>query len=142
MLPKSVDGIPLTVFSLTASEFITDANADAYRLLLQRLERTERDIALALAVDPSRQIGSMSALRVTGVGAADLLLAVRDVTTQTADPAPTMTMMSMAGRDVLVLTPDAGTSTASQFVFSTDGVIFAIRDADPDLAARFIMAMP
>lgn len=141
MLPKNVDGIPLTIFSLTASEFITEANADAYNLLLQRLERTQRDIVLALAVDPSRRIGSMSALRITGVGADDLLLAVRDVTTQTASPAPTMTMTSMAGRDVLVLTPDAGAS-ASQFVFSTDGVIFAIRDVDPDLAARFIMAMP
>ncbi|HVA87761.1 MAG TPA: hypothetical protein VNF73_15765, partial [Candidatus Saccharimonadales bacterium] len=106
-LPDSINGVTLRKFSIAGADFLTNpssAGASDLNGALAALGKTPADVSVAVATDPSGELGlTLGAFRIAGTDSGALLNAFVSATQKEA-PGATVAQTSIGGKNVTQIT--------------------------------------
>ncbi len=145
LLPTTVAGIPLTTESVLGSTYLgDDAWSTAVRAELTKAKKTDDDLRIAVAYDPSgdpRQL-SITLYRAEGVDTNALLKAMVD-SYAAQEPPFTITKTTIAEKAVTkAVASDGADDSLDIYWYVNDGNIYDVETTDDGLAGAAIAALP
>ncbi len=143
-LPSAVNGVTLTKYSLKGANFMTTQNPGAKALtdMLSSIGKNPSDVSVAVAADPSGNLGiSIGAFRVAGTDSGALLAAFV-AATQKETPSDVVTPANVGGENVTQITNPTDTEAGTIDVYASADTLFYVQAKDANLAAAALAALP
>jgi hypothetical protein len=143
LLPTTVSGAPLTIYSLTLQQLLDQggdrASIDAFLL---GIGKTEADGSWAAAFDLTLGLGGgINAFKVAGADAALLLGGITALEQSDLGMDATITPSNVGGKDVTVVSIGSGVND-TEWIYGYGDVVFVVHAADAKHAADFLTALP
>ncbi|MDP9481812.1 MAG: hypothetical protein M3P84_01150 [Chloroflexota bacterium] len=141
LLPKTVDGNPLSTQSIMGNEALAgDPTSDALFQWLTASGKKPEDLEFAEAYDATSTVDAgIIALRVKGIAAADLRQKLLETWLQAEASGITTTNQTIGGKATIVI--DYGDGGSLDYVFEQGDAVLILSSSDPALVARILASL-
>ncbi|MGZ8527770.1 MAG: hypothetical protein ACXWWR_03165 [Candidatus Limnocylindrales bacterium] len=140
LLPKTVDGTPLSTQSTTSTDLLPDDPSDPLVRWLNDAGKTPVDLEIAEAYDLTSTVDAeFTAFRIKGIAAAELRQELLASWLGANESGVTTTNKTIGGKAVLAI--DYGDGSALDYVFEQGDVVILLSSADPALVERILAGL-
>ncbi len=142
LLPNELGGAPLTKFSMTGADFMTQGDSNkAFTDFLQRLGAQPDDISVASAFSATTAQGAgMFAFRVKGADSGKLTDEFKK-SVETDTPGITWSTQTLAGKSVQVAATGKDTGQKT-YLYVREDIVFAVIASDDATAGEALSKLP